>query len=528
MYPNNQAAPITLIETIVGLTNYSHAPALRAPAPYMESAMMDELVTQNRVTGVSPTQLKHYSAHLSGLNTNPSELAMIRGGFSEYNKGLMKLTFLLQGGGVSQTRLTVVGYITHNDLDAELSENAIFTPVYSWKTHTTMTVGTGHDGLTNVQETIGLRTDYLINDGSYGENRGLASVRPGDVMGAAGDNLAYDDVMTQAAQEGIPDFKVINTTSTGAINQMGVICSNRKNYNPTRYAEELLGSAVSAQQQLMHNAVQPMWGDATGQNGSMWGGQSTDQMYSNEMAIISGISATLLNNESKAAYDEFLNYMRDLNGTTTYRGFRGWQIRDLVSMFPNFEETIPPHGFVHMDRNRFEVIDYTQIARTFGTSSPFEVIAQELVFNLLDVLISNDLGELSLQGSNYKQMATEDRLSNIVIVPFNGFPLSSSNHRLHHNMVQAAEQLRHQIFNKLNGQHINNMTPIGFEVKAELFGFTTVKLFAPSEYGGEEVSYYFAYPTYAPSPWSPIFTDIETADQLSRGVYSNVKSYFLS
>lgn len=516
MYQNNSGNQIILIETIVGLTNYSHPPALRTPAPYMDSTMLDEMVSQNKITGISQTQLKHYSAHLSGLTTNPSDFALIRGGFSEYNKGLMKLTFLLSGGGVSETHLTVVGYITHNDLECELSENAMFTPVYSWKTHTTMTASAGQDGLSSVQETIGLRTDYLINDGSYTENRGLAAVRPGDVMGAAGDNLAYDDVMSQAAQEGIPDFKVFNTTSTGAINQMGVVCSNRKNYNPTRYAEELLGGAVNAQQQLMHNSVQPMWGEDNNGNGS----------FSNEMAIISSISANLLNNESKAAYDEFLNYMRELNGTTTYRGFRGWSIRDIVSMFPNFENTIPPNGFIHMDRNRFEVIDYTQIARTFGTSSPFEVIAQELVFNLLDVLISNDLGELSLKGSNYQQAATEDRLSNIVIVPFNGFPLSSTNQRLAHNMMQAAEQLRHQIFNKLNGQNINSMTPIGFEVNAELFGFTTVKLLAPSEYG-DEVAYYFAFPTYAPSPWSPIFTDIQTADQLSRGVYSNVKSYFL-
>lgn len=517
MYNQHNGSNLILVETIVGLTNYSHPPALRAPAPYMDSNMMDDLVSQNKTVGVSPAQLKHYSAHLAGLLTNPSGYAHIRGGFSEYNKGLMSLTFEINSGGIAETLLTVVGYITHNDLEAELSENAMFTPVYSWKTHKTMTAGVGQDGLAHVRETIGLRTDYLINDGSHSQSAGLASVRPGDVMGSASDNLAYDDVMTQASSEGIDGFNVINTTSTGAINQMGVICSNRKNYNPTRYAEELLGSAVNAQQRLLHNSS----------NAGTYGfGDNSN--YGNEMGIISEISANLLNNESKAAYDEFLNYMKDLNGSTTYRGFRGWAIRDIVNMFPNFEQTIPPDGFVHMDRNRFEVVDYTQIARAFGTSSPLEVIAQELVFNLLDVLISNDLGELSLSGSNYKHMATEDRLSNIVIVPYNGFPLSKTDSRLGFNMLQAAEQLRHQIFNKLNGQHINNMTPIEFEVKAELFGFTEVKLTAPTEESPGGVSYFFAFPTYAPSPWSPIFSDVETADQLSRGVYGNVKSYFLS
>lgn len=516
MYSQNNTPNLALVETIVGLTNYSHPPALRAPSPYMESTMMDELVTQNVSTGVSPTQLKHYSAHLSGLMTNPSEYATIRNGFSEYNKGLMKLTFALNTGGISETMLTVVGYITNNDLEGELSENAMFTPVYSVKNHRTMTAGAGHDGLTAVRETIGLRTDYLINDGSHSQARGLASVRPGDVMGAAGDNLAYDDVMMQAQSEGIEGFNVVNTTSTGAINQMGIICSNRKNYNPTRYAEELLGSAVNAQKRLMHTSC------ADGMYGQEDGSQ-----FSNEMSIISEISATLLNNESKAAYDEFLNYMKDLNGSTTYRGFRGWQIRDIVNMFPNFGQTIPPDGFVHMDRNRFQVIDYTEIARAFGTSSPMEVIAQELVFNLLDVLISNDLGELSLSGSNYKHMPTEDRLSNIIIVPYNGFPLGDNSSKLQYNMIQAAETLRHQIFNKLNGQHINSMTPIEFEVKAELFGFTEVRLSAPSEEHPEGIHYFFAFPTYAPSPWSPIFSDVESADQLARGVYANVKSYFL-
>lgn len=510
---NDVDGQLVLVETTVGLTNYSHPPALRAPDPYMPSVLLDELVGINKSEGVSESQLKHYAAHLSGLSTTPNDMATIRNGFSEYNKGMMKLKFCVQSGGIRDDYVSVIGYITDNDLEGELSENAWFTPVFSWKHQKIARGGVGLDGLCAVREEIGMRTDYLLNDGSQSQSKGLASVRPGDVMGNASDNIAYEDTLKQANLEDVVISPSINTTSTGAINQVGVVCSNRKNYNPTKYSEALLGGAINAQQKLM----------LTGHGD----GDRMTTMYNSEMGIISDITANMLSKESRAAHDDFLHYMKELNGSTTYRGFRGWQVKDIVCLFPNFAETIPANGFSTMDRNRFEVIDFTQIAQVFGTSSVVEVIAQQLVFNILDVLVHNGLGALNIEGSNCDYMATEDRLSNIVLIPSTPAALGDDDFLLAPRQIAACDQLRNQIFNKLNGSSVYTMTPVRIYVESELFGFTQIWISSPSEEDMEPRTIHYAFPTYAPSPWSPVFSDVETANQLSKSVYGNIKSYFI-
>lgn len=504
---------LVLVETLAGLTNYTHPPALRAPEPYMHSPMLEEMVLQNKSQGISPSQLKMYSAHMGGLNHAPSGTAEIRGGFSEYNKGMMKMKFRVQNGGIHEEYVHVLGYITGNDLEGELSENAWFTPVFSWKSQKSMSTGIGLDALSMIKEEVGIRTDYLINDGSYSQESGLASVRPGDVMSNAGDSLAFGDVQKEAGEEQVQMASGFNSTSTGAINQLGVVCSNRKNYNPTRYAEDLLGGAINAQQKVMFNGVDD--------------GNRVTTMFHSEMNIISDITTDMLNRESRASHDDFLNYMKDLNGATTYRGFRGWQVRDVASMFPNFADTIPATGFVTMDSSRFEVIDFTEISQVFGTSSVAEVIAQEFVFNLLDVLVANGLGGIHIEGSNCDQVATEDRLSNIEMYPSTPASLGDNDVMAGPRMVQACDQLRNQIFNKLNGSSCYQMTPVRFRVEAEMFGITQIWLSTPNEEDREGLTVYMSFPTYAPSPWSPIFSDVETAHQLTNSIYGNVKSYFL-
>lgn len=510
---------LVLVETIVGLTDYVHPPALRAPEPNVATTILDEIVLENRSGGVSPTQLKNYSAHLSGLSVMPNGISTIRGqgGFSEYMKGMMKLKFRLQTGGIEERYMSVIGYVTDNDLDYELSDNATFTPVFSWKHRKVHTGGLGVDYLTPAPvETIGLRTDYMLNDGSYSDQAGLATVRPGDIMGNAGDTIAHADCEAQAEMEGIEIAPTLTVSSAGAINQTGIICSNRRNYNPTRYAEDLLGSAMNAQTKLMFSHADTAMDEDMG----------TD-MFSSELGIVSDMSSELLMREPRPAHDDFLSYMKDLNGSTTYRGFRGWAVRDLRELFPNLDASISANGFISVKHGECEVVDFTEIARVFGTSSFVEVIAQELVFNLLELLIGSGLSEIHLVGTNCREMPTEDRLSNIEIVHSQHVPLGDDDGSLFQKGESLCEQLRNQIFNKLNGESMYHITPVEFEVQAAVMGVTHIYLRCPSEENVDGTFIYYAFPTYAPSPWSPIFSDVETAHQLSKSVYGNVKSFFL-
>lgn len=501
---------LVLVEVLAALTNYTHAPFVRQPQPYLPSNLMDDLVLENRRGGVSQQMVAGYAAHMGSLNNMPGEQSRIAGsgGYQENNKGLMKMKFRIQNGGINEEFISVLGYVTGNDLYGELSENATFVPTFSWKHSAMMGGNVGLDNLSMVVERVGRRTDYLLNDGSHAQSKGLVSMRPTDIMSAAGDVIAQNDVIKQAEMEGIQMSNAAPIYGSGSINHVGVILSNRRNFNPTKYSNQLLSGALKASNKVA-------FGDDDGAR------RTSD--FASELNTISTISNDMLDSENRPSQDEFLSAMKDIG---TLRNLRGWRVGDLAHIFPTFEDSIPPNGFPMMDTNQYEVIDYTEISQVFGTSSTVETIAQELIFNILDLMAGNGISRIDIKGSNCDEMAGEDRLSNIVMFPSGTVSLSNNDLDTAAKGIYICDELRHQIFNKLNGTTVNGLTPLRFRMCSELMGNTEIWLTNPnSESEGNEV--YWCFPTFAPNPYSPVFGDNDTIAQLSDSVYSNIRSYIL-
>ena len=504
---------LVLVEVIAALTDYTHTPFHRSPNPHLPSNLMDEMVLKNNQGILTGHEVDHYSAHMGHLNNIPGAQAKILGGYSEYNKGLMKLKFRIQNGGINDDYISVLGYITNNDIEGAISENAIFVPSFSWKSSSNMSPVTGPDGLSVVTETIGRRSDYLINDGSYGQHEGLMSMRPADVIGAAGNIVRSNAEMAQYGREGLEVGGNNYFLGHASINNVPTILSNRRNVNPTKFANTLLKSTVNVIQQNHSN----VWNTDNGV-------RSTAN-YESEESLLSTASNNLMNEEYGYGDDEFLVAMRDLNGTDM--NLRGWTVGEINTMFPNFAEIIDNNGCVLLDRNQYEVIDFNEIAQVFGTSSGIETIAQELIFNILDLLITNGVSGLTIQGSNCDQMATEDRLSNIQLFPVNIQSLTDNDIYAFQKGTAICDQLRNQIFNRLNGAGLSGITPIRIHLQATLFGSTELRIQDMSqEANGVEVVYVF--PTFAPTPYSPVFGNKGALDQLAQGAYSNIQSYFLN
>lgn len=501
---------LILVEVIAALTDYTHTPHNRAPMPHLPSTMMDDLVLENRQGTLTENAMKNYAAHMGSLNNMPGDAAKIRGGYTEYNKGLMKLKFRIQNGGVSDEYISVMGYLTNNDLEGQISSNATFIPTYSWRHSTMMDGAVGQDGLSFCTEQIGRRTDYLLNDGSYGQNEGLAAMRPNDVLNAAGDNLAADAVLEQLQAEGAVGSKDTPVMGNGAINLVGVVCSNRKNMNPTKYAEQVLKGSVRANQKMMFNIS---GGD----------GNRVTSDYSSEMSIISDLANEMYQTEYRPRHDEFLNCMKELSGN--FRNMRGWLISDIVYMFPNFPDIIMNNGCTLLDRNEYPICDFSEIAQVFGTSSPVETIAQELIFNIMDVMMVSGLSGIEIKASNCDQMAGEDRLSNITLLPYNIKSLASNDIYAFQKGTHVCEQLRTQIFNKLNGFGLSGLTPLRIRMNVSLMGSTEMWITNMSSESGLEI--YYCFPTFAATSWSPVFGNNDTLTQLSDSVYGGIKSYFL-
>lgn len=500
------------VEVIAALTNFTHTPYIRRPNPYLPSNMMDDLVLDNRRGLVDPEQVKTFSAHMGRLNNMPTEQSRIMNGFQEYNKGLMKIKFRIQNGGMKEEYISVLGYITNNTDDTGgIAEDATFVPTTSWKHEAQMSNNVGLNGLSFVTERIGARTDYMLNDGSYNQTKGLMTMRPCDVMSAAGDNIANNDVMRQAQAEGLGKNDEVPMFGAGSINHAGIICSKRSNLNQSKYSGELLNNALRANNKVRFNA-------------SADDGTRVTSDWSSEMSVISGLSSDMINRESRPSMDDFLHAIKQARGSL--RNARGWLISDLLDIFPDFESAIPAAGFTLLDRSRYETIDFTEISQVFGTSSVVETVAQELIFNILDLLVSYGISGIFIKGSNYDEMATDDALSNIQLVPADVRSLTDNDVEAVMKGVNLCEDLKQQIFTRLNGTAIGGMVPIRIEMYADLMGDTEIRITNPNGDGvADEV--YFQFPTFAPNPYSPIHGDNSTLAELSQSVYSNVRSYIL-
>lgn len=502
------SAELTLVSAKAGLTNYVHTPVIRNPDPYMNSTNLDELATMVKNGTCANSDVNFFAAESARLNPTHSGLGEIRGGWSEYNKGMMKMTFRVQTGGLSEEYVSVIGYVTGNGASDGLTSDALFTPVFSWKHYQTLAGDFDLFNQSQISNVIGMRTDYLINDGS--SSGIMVSMRPGDVIDQTGDVLSQMDVKKEIIDNGIP-FQGFPTKGTSNIEFTGIVPSKRSNYNATQYTKELLSAAVNVQKD-------------TRKNSSLQRNHTTS-LYDAETQMLAEASKTLMFSEPTTSRDNFLSYIKSITGDTTWAHFKGWRISDLASFFDNFGEALSTEL---MGSDRFEVIDFTEIARMFGSNSEVEAIAQEINFTTLELLVKNGLGAISVTGSNCDHYATEDALSNIVIMPHEPASLKDDDPMLFQNAQDFAEGLKTQLLARLNGRGINTMTPIRFEVSTELFGTTQVWITLVDPNNPNQTTIHYSFPTYAPSPYSPVFGHAEDLNVLAESVYGGIKSYFMS
>lgn len=510
----------TLVMARAGLTNYFHNQVIRNSVMDIDSSVVDVLTQQNLDGGISPSTLREAAVMSAGLNFVPDDFANIMGGFNE-SKGILQLKLLARDTTVSVEYLNVIGYITNNSAVDGLTRDAVFTPVMSWKSHETLTASLDINNPTTVRRQMGGRTDYLLNDGSsYDSN--VCSLRPNDVIDFSINNASQDDVLAQMVEEGLDGYQPTTIVGAADIGRVGVVASKRANTNPFLYSEELLKAGTS------HQAKQQISSDLLDQMGDNPSAQ--ESMYDS----LTDLSYRSSNREPSILRDEFFVEMQGYMGKGSLKGFRGYTIGDLLMVFENLNEVL---DVVFMDKNEFPAVDYTQHTDGFGTSTMEEVVSQEITLNLLDLMMKNGLTEISLRGSNCDNFIGDGSMDNIVILPFNPFSVEEDDFELGNKCEQVCEELRGQIFAKLNGLRTHELRPIRFSLTAELFGtavlnVTTVnennmnELFSLDDSGIGVGPGSRAFPTYALNNFTSVRSDRESAIKAGANFFTNLQEYF--
>ncbi|QZA70558.1 hypothetical protein AH04_75 [Erwinia phage AH04] len=508
---------IQLVSAKVGLTNYYHNQVVRNPAMDIPTQMIDQLTFENHSGGVKGTTLMHTAVMSGGLSAQPSDHAYIQGGWGE-SKGLMMMDFTTQDSPAFIEYMHVLGYVSNNASLEGLTMDAIFHPVMSWKTQETVTSNFGDiANPTSIQRKIGQRTDYMYNDGTGGQ--GLVTLRPSDVIEYGLESASRNSIIDRMDDEGLEGFNPVVNPANASIDRAGVIASKRANTNPVNYASDILKAGVDFQASKLMSG-----------NSLMDAGQSQFDGLFGELNTL-GYQAQ--QSEPQILRDNFFREMMQQLGVQQSRGFNGYSIADLLLGFENLNDVL---DLTFMNAEQFTVEDYTLNTEQFGTSSYAEIIASELEANMLDLMLKFGLNIISFKGSNCDNFGGDGGLDNIVILPYNPSSLQQDDFQLGQRCDAFVEALRTQIFTRLNGLNINQMTPIRFNVTAELFGTTVIDVMIVDnnnmgaafsmEDTNAPVGIVRSFPTFAINTTSPILGTSESAQVAGSNFFSNIESYF--
>lgn len=510
---------MTLTRARVGLTNYYHQQVIRNPIMDLDSVLVDQLTEENLLGGVKATTLRMAAVYSGGLNAQADDFANIQGGWND-SKGLMILDFITKDSPVAVEYTHVIGYITNNGSLEGLTADAVFTPVMSWKTHETITAGLDIMNPTTTKQTIGGRTDYLLNDGSMAS--GMVSLRPSDVIDFSMERANADAMREQMEDEGLMGITPSISVAGTDLDRIGVVTSKRNNLNPSSYAQDILSAGTGYQRnnQLSSNMV-----DSMGENTSQFDGVY-DQLVT--------IGYQTGNKEPQILRDDFFATMRDVMGRAQLRGFTGYSIGDLAMAFENLNEVM---DLTFMDKTQVMVEDFTQNTESMGTSLSEEFTSQEITMNIMDLMIKYGLSAINFRGSNCDHFGGDGSLSNVVILPFNPSSLSDDDFDTGSKVEGFVTELTNQIFAKLNGLRPNELTPIRFDVTAELFGTCIINMtrvtaenqgdgFNIQAAGVQEGMSTRVYPTFALNNFSPVIGSKNSAQQAGSNFFTNLQTHF--
>ncbi|AEV89507.1 hypothetical protein OBP_070 [Pseudomonas phage OBP] len=512
---------MNLVKARCGLTNYYHQQVIRNPVLNLETTLIDQLTEENMMGGVNGSTLKMAAVMGGGLNAQASGFANIMDGWND-SKGLMMLDFCSSDSPVAVEYMHVIGYVTNNGAEQGLTMDALFTPVMSWKSHESITASGMLDSPTSVRRKMGGRTDYILNDGS--QMGSVVSLRPSDIIDYSIEKASSDDILERMQDEGMDGMVPQTTVAASDISRVGVVTSKRGNLNPTNYATDMLvaGTGYQRNQQLQSNMM-----DSMGENTTQFDGMFND---------LSQLAYQSRNKEPELLRDDFFREMMEMMGQAQMRGFRGYTIGDLEMAFPNINEVL---DLTFMDKSEFVVNDFTADTESMGTSQLEEFVSQEITMNIMDLMIKYGLSEINFRGSNCDNYGGDGALSNVVVLPYGSFSLDADDYQLGQKTEAFVDDLTNQIFAKLNGLRPADMTPIRFDVSAELFGTLIVNMVRVDDSnigGGFDMSAggvpagmgSRVYPTYAINNFGTVTGDKEQAQVAGSNFFSNLSSYFQS
>lgn len=474
---------ITLVQAIFGIGNENQDHVHRHNTLNISSEGIDLLKIEQMSGGVSQTSLNNVAAMSGGISARPTGEVSIEDGWN-VRRGIGLLRFIVNTNALVEEELSVVGYLTGGVVGPEgISEETLFVPVRSWKSVRQNTAGL--DGFPVVKNVITETNQFLMGDPN--QQKSMRSLRPVDIGEETLGLLAVEEDGELMEFGGSLNSDLSNN----------VLSSKTNNLDPVHHSRMLLKIGLGATSANAATTIQ----------------------Y--------GVADTLLDpglQENSVSNNEFFNVMQTTLGHFSLRGFSGWSMGEITSVFNYLPDVL---NINLLNTSNFAENNNLLDSHAYGSASNFEIIASELAYLTVHLLIRAGLSHLSFSATNNPNDfgGIEGSDDGVVVMVGAAGSVLEHDEFLPNRVENFIGLLKSHFFSKYNTGYSYNQTLINVEVDCAIFGETSVTLF----FNGDATdTRKFVNATYAINRTSTNIADSSSGLSESKGYLNNLKDYFVN
>lgn len=424
---------IVLTQAIFGMGNQNHEHVHRNNEFHVDSMGIDQIRMEQDAGGVLGTTINSIAEMSGGISASPRGNVVVEEGWNQ-RRGIGLLRFQVTQNALESSELSILGYLVGGSASVEgIDDATMFVPVRTFSSLSRNVPD--FNGLPFTKTVIESSTQFLMGDPN--QIKDLKTVRPMDFGNEA---LGY----LSAEADGREDYS--GAISGELKNTVGM--SKTQNLNPTHFSKELLKLAINSAD--IHN------------HGNL------------EMSISDGLSDYGMA-EDGVSDNPFMMAMMYATGHTSMKGFCGYSVGEISGVFSTFADVL---NLSLLQTTNFAEDNTLLTSEAYGTAQLAEIIASELAFITVHLLINRGLASFNFSGTNNPTdfdgiMGDED---GIVVIPGEAMSVLNNDPDPINKVEAFMRDIKTHFFKKYTSPYMHKRTIMNIEVNAYMFGETTVAI----------------------------------------------------
>lgn len=474
-------ADILLIDVTMGIGNPNHVHFHRHNQLNLESQNVDLLIQETNRGGLTESVINDISGQSGNLSVQPRGAVEIEDTYN-MRRGLCRLRFSIQATALKETELVILGYLAGGEAREDGIDPATrFIPVRNWSIDKTSISDT--TGMPDTRQTVNNSAQFLMGDPNTGKK--MRSMRPIDIGNEVMGYISTEQEGRQAGYVGNATADLSNA----------VLLSKTQNMDSTHFAKQLLKIATN----VMHDDAAGGMGIEDSISGSI---------YSNSMS------------EGILSDNEFFRAMSIATGTWHYKGFEGFTLGEIASVFENFGSVLDDRM---LDPNLFADVDNIGMTSAYGATTIVESTSKEIAFLCADLAVRAGLTHVVFAATNnvaeFGGFMEED---GVKLVCGQFMSISENDDYAINRLERFKQMFKDKFYTKFNSGYEHQRTIVNISVTCSLFGETHVELFFN---GDEQTSESYTNATYYICRTSPNIAGTETGVNDAVNFLNNLREY---